>query len=110
MEALEIKRYPDPVVREKCQEVEKIDDEILKLIEEMKKKMVEAEGIGLAANQVGVRKKVIVVLAENGPEAFINPKILKKSRETEISEEGCLSLPGIRKLDIKRGGKTISKN
>lgn len=103
---LEIKKYPDSIMGEKCQEVEKIDDEILKLIEEMKKKMIESEGVGLAANQVGIGKKIIIVQTEKGPEALINPKILKKSRETEISEEGCLSLPGVR-LDIKRAKEVL---
>jgi len=103
---LEIKKYPDSIMGKKCQEVEKIDDEILKLIEEMKKKMIESEGVGLAANQVGIGKKIIIVQTEKDPEAFINPKILKKSRETEISEEGCLSLPGVR-LDIKRAKEVL---
>jgi len=105
---LEIKKYPDPIVRKRCQEVEKIDEETVKLIEEMKKKMIEAGGIGLAGNQVGIGKRIIIILTEKGPEAFINPKILKKSRETEVSEEGCLSLPGIR-LNIKRAKEVLIK-
>lgn len=106
MADLEIKKYPDKIVRERCKEVKEVDDDILRLIEKMKKKMVEAEGVGLAANQVGIGKKIIIVLTENGPEAFINPKILKKSGEVEISEEGCLSLPGIL-LPIKRSKEIL---
>lgn len=106
MADLEIKKYPDKIVRKRCKEVKEVDDDILRLIEKMKKKMVEAEGVGLAANQVGIGKKIIIVLTENGPEAFINPKILKKSGEVEISEEGCLSLPGIL-LPIKRSKEIL---
>lgn len=105
---LEIKKYPDPIVRKKCQEVKEIDEEVLRFIEDMKKKVIDEEGVGLAANQVGIGKKIIIVLTENGPEAFINPEILKKSRETETSEEGCLSLPGLR-LDIKRAKEVLIK-
>lgn len=103
---LEIKKYPDSILRKKCQEVKEINNEVSKLIEAMKKKTIEAEGVGLAANQVGVEKRIIVIQTENGPEAFINPKLLKKSEETETLEERCLSLPGIR-LDIKRAKKVV---
>lgn len=106
MAILEIKKYPEPILREECREVKEIDDDVLKLIEEMKKKIIEVEGVGLAANQVGVGKKIIIVLTEKGPEAFINPKILKKSSEAEILEERCLSLPGIL-LSIKRSKEIL---
>ena len=59
------------------------------------------EGVGLAAPQVGVSKRIIVVKTEKGPAVFINPKIVKKSRKKEAEEEGCLSLPGIW-LKVKR--------
>lgn len=103
---LQIRKYPDPILKRKCEEVKTIDKEVLELIEKMKKKMIEAEGVGLAANQVGISKRIIIVLTEKGPEAFLNPKILKKSKETEISEEGCLSLPGI-SLKIKRAKEVL---
>ena len=106
MADLEIKKYPEPILREKCREVKEIDDDVLKLIEKMKKKIIEAEGVGLAANQVGIGKKIIIVLTEKGPKAFIHPNILKKSSETEILEEGCLSLPGI-SLSIKRSKEIL---
>lgn len=106
MAILEIKKYPDPILRQRCQEIEKINDEILKLVEEMKKKMIEKNGVGLAANQIGVSKRIIIVQTESGPQVFINPKILNKSKETEILEEGCLSLSGLF-LKIKRAKEVL---
>lgn len=106
MANLSLKKYGDPILRKKCQEVEKIDGDVLKLIEEMKKITIEAKGVGLSASQVGITKRLIISQTEKGPQVFINPKILKKSKETEISEEGCLSFPGIR-LNIKRAKEIL---
>lgn len=93
MAILEIKKYPDPILREKCQEVEKVTPEIKKLIEDMAETMEKNNGIGLAAPQVGVLKRVIVAETEKGPIGLINPAILKKSKEKILDEEGCLSFP-----------------
>jgi len=98
---LEIKKYPDPILRKKCEEVKKITPEIKELVLNMIETMQKNNGIGLAAPQVGVLKRIIVVEAFQGPKSFINPKILKKSKGTEIMEEGCLSFPGLF-LKIKR--------
>jgi peptide deformylase len=100
---LEIKTHPDPVLRKKCREVEKITPEIEKLIEDMFETMYANEGVGLTASQVGVLKKVVVVDIGEGRLVFINPKILKKEGE-ESMEEGCLSVPGVF-LKIKRAKK-----
>jgi len=97
----EIKKYPDPILRKKCEEVKEVNEEIKKLVDDMIETMEKNDGVGLAAPQVGVSKRVIVVETEKGPEGFINPKILKKTKETEIDWEGCLSVPGIF-LKIKR--------
>lgn len=97
----QIKKYPEPVLRKKCEEVEKITEEIKELIGDMKRMMIENKGIGLAATQVGEEKRIIIIMTKNGPEAFINPKIISKSKKTEIMEEGCLSFPGLF-LKIKR--------
>ena len=97
----EILKYPDPILRKKSEEVEEITEETKKLAQELKETMLANQGIGLAAPQVGVLKRIIVVQAEKGPQIFINPKIIKKSRETLIEEEGCLSFPGLF-LKIKR--------
>lgn len=94
-------KYPDPILRKKCEEVRGVTEEIRSLGFEMIEIMTENEGIGLAAPQVGELKRIIVVQTEKGSEIFINPKIIKKSKETIIDEEGCLSFPGLF-LKIKR--------
>ena len=106
-----IVKYPDPILREKCEEVKEVTEEIKNLGWDMVETMEENEGIGLAAPQVGELKRVIVVhaikdrspetRAEKSPEFFINPKIVKKTKATETDEEGCLSFPGLF-LKIKR--------
>jgi len=101
MAILKIKKYPDPILRKKCQEVKEVTEEIKNLGWDMVETMTEKKGIGLAAPQVGQLKRIIVVRTEKGPQVFINPKIIKKSRETIIDEEGCLSFPGLW-LRIKR--------
>lgn len=95
MARLNIKKYPNPVLKEKAKELEKVDGEIRKLAEDMKETMEKKDGVGLAAPQVGISKQIIVVQGEDGPEVFINPKIIRKSRKGEVLEEGCLSLPGL---------------
>jgi peptide deformylase len=98
---LEIKKYPDPILRKKCEEVKEITPEVKKLIEDMIETMEKNEGVGLAAPQVGILKRIIVVETPEAPKGFINPQIFKKSKEKEIMEEGCLSFPGLF-LKIKR--------
>jgi len=96
MALLEIKKYPNPILREKCQEVKEVTPEIRNIIEGMKKIVEKDQSVaGLAAPQIGISKRIIVVETERGAEGFINPKIFKKTKETEIDWEGCLSLPGI---------------
>jgi len=94
-------KYPDSVLRNKSEPVSEITEEIKKLGQDMVETMVAAQGIGLSAPQVGELKRVIVVQTEKGPKVFINPQIIKKSKETEIEEEGCLSFPNFF-LKIKR--------
>lgn len=100
-----IKKYPDSVLRKKSEEVKEITEEIVAISQRMVDIMIENNGVGIAAPQVGVLKKIIVVLFknnnENFPRIFINPKIIKKSKETEITEEGCLSFSNLF-LNIKR--------
>ena len=100
---LEIKKYPDPILRKKSQEVREVDEEIKKLAEEMLKVMYMNKGAGLAAPQVGVLKRIIVFDIGQGPEVYINPRILKKQGRAK-SLEGCLSLPKV-SLEIKRASK-----
>jgi len=95
MSKLEIKKYPDPILRKKCEEVKEITPEIRKLIEEMVLTMGKDKGVGLAAPQVGISKKIIVFETGEGVTALINPKILKRGKKQFKDQEGCLSFPGI---------------
>ncbi len=91
---------PDPRLKEVSRDVERVDAEIRMLIDDMFDSMYEAKGIGLAAIQIGVPKRVIVMdLAQSAdetePYVFINPKILWTSEDVATAEEGCLSVPDI---------------
>lgn len=88
-----IRKYGDPILRKKCREVDQIDERLLTLIEDMKETMYDADGVGLAAPQVGILKRLYVIDIGNGPLVFINPEIIETSG-SQIDEEGCLSLPG----------------
>jgi peptide deformylase len=89
---------PDPFLRQKSVEIDNVDDEIRKLMDDMLDTMYAAPGIGLAAIQVGIPKRIIVIDVskeeEKKPQYFINPKILLKSNNNATYEEGCLSVPG----------------
>lgn len=98
---LEIKKYPDPILRKKCEPVEKIDEKTKEIAQTMIEIQKTHQGIGLAASQIGILKRIIVVEIDNNFCVFINPKISKKSKKKEIMEEGCLSFPGLF-LKIKR--------
>ncbi len=88
-----IRKFGDDVLRKKCREVEEIDNRLLTLIEDMKETMYDADGVGLAAPQVGILKRLFVIDIGEGPLVFINPEIIETSG-SQIDEEGCLSLPG----------------
>ena len=95
-------KYPDPILKKKAEEVKEITPEIRDLIEKMKEIVKGDEvTVGLAAPQLGVSKRIIIVQTEKGLAAFVNPEIIEKTKDTETAEEGCLSLPGIF-LNIKR--------
>jgi len=88
-----IRKFGDDILRKKCRKIDKIDDRLLTLIEDMKETMYEADGVGLAAPQVGILKRLFVIDIGEGPLVFINPEIIETSG-TQTDEEGCLSLPG----------------
>jgi peptide deformylase len=97
MAILEILHFPDPRLRNEAQCVEGVDDEVRRLVEDMLETMYDAPGIGLAATQVNVAKRVIVIdVSEDRSEALclINPSILERVGDEEM-EEGCLSVPGV---------------
>ena len=90
---------PDSLLRKKSHSLEKVDDELKKLMDDMLETMYSAPGIGLAAVQVGVLKRLVVIdLSKDDqkkePLFFVNPKITFQSKKTSVYEEGCLSLPG----------------
>jgi len=97
MAILHILHYPDPRLRIKAMPVDRVDDEIRQLVNDMLETMYNAPGIGLAAPQVHVSKQVIVIdISEhkNDPLCLINPEIIARY-DNEQMEEGCLSVPGI---------------
>jgi peptide deformylase len=89
-----VRQYPDPVLRMKANEVADFDDSVTSLVERMTALMEEARGVGLAAPQLGVLRRVLVYrTAEEDPVvALVNPRVVETGEETETSEEGCLSL------------------
>lgn len=89
---------PDPVLRQASKPIERVDDELKRLADDMLETMYDAPGIGLAAIQIGVPRRMLVIdVAREGedkqPQVFINPEILKSSEERSVYEEGCLSIP-----------------
>ena len=93
----QIRQYGDPALRMEAKEVESFDDDLLRLVERMKRLMVDANGIGLAATQVGVLRRTLVFQPdrEEEPQALVNPRIVERSDESGVDEEGCLSLQGV---------------
>ena len=90
---------PDPILRKKSEPVSKVDLNLQNLMKDMLETMYSAPGIGLAAVQIGILKRLIVIdiSKENekkNPLFLINPQIIQKSKDTSLYEEGCLSLPG----------------
>ena len=90
---------PDPILRQKSQPVDKVDDLTRKLMDDMLETMYLAPGIGLAAIQIGVPKRIIVLDISKDPEKkepmyFVNPVIVSTSKNNITYEEGCLSVPG----------------
>jgi peptide deformylase len=96
----EILVVPNPVLKQVSQPVAKVDDELRALMDDMLETMYDAPGIGLAAIQIGVPKRVIVMDIsgpddEKAPRYFVNPEIVWSSEDTAPYEEGCLSIPDI---------------
>ena len=92
----QIRLENDPILRKKSREVEKIDDRIKQIVDDMFETMYENKGIGLACVQVGMLKRIVVIdmQDEDGKMVLINPKIIERSDEKQINVEGCLSVPG----------------
>jgi peptide deformylase len=98
MARLLILRYPDPKLHTVARPVTEVDDRIRQLVDDMIETMYEAEGVGLAATQVDVHERVIVMdtsEAHDQPVVLINPEIIERSVELKLAEEGCLSVPQV---------------
>ena len=88
-----IRVYGDEILTKKCREVREMTPRLKELVEDMLETMYQAEGVGLAAPQVGVLKRIVVIDVGEGPITLVNPKIVEQDGEQEGSE-GCLSVPG----------------
>ena len=98
MALLPILRYPDPRLHTVAVPVDEVDDQVRQLVDDMLQTMYEAEGVGLAATQVDVHRRVIVIDTSeqrDAPRVLINPELLGVSEEMVVGEEGCLSVPTI---------------
>ena len=92
---------PDPILRKKCEPLEQVNNETRKLMKDMLETMYKAPGIGLAAVQIGILKRIVVIDIskekegeKKNPLFLVNPEITHRSEKTSVYEEGCLSLPG----------------
>ncbi|HSW03675.1 peptide deformylase [Aquabacterium sp.] len=98
MALLPILRYPDPRLHTVARPVAEVDERIRRLVDDMLDTMYDADGVGLAATQVDVHERVIVIDTSDSrdePRVLINPEILARSEEMRFSDEGCLSVPAI---------------
>jgi peptide deformylase len=92
----QIRQYPDAALKLEARPVEQFDDDLRNLVARMKLLMQDAQGIGLAATQVGILQRVFVFQAsEDEIVAVVNPEIVGQSRETDVADEGCLSIQGV---------------
>jgi peptide deformylase len=98
MAKLHILRYPDPRLHTVARPVAEVDARIKQLVDDMLETMYDADGVGLAATQVDVHERVIVIdtsEARDDPRVLINPELLSRSEEMSFSDEGCLSVPQV---------------
>ncbi len=101
MAKLKIYEYPHPILKQKAEKVAVVDDKLRALLDDMLETMYAANGCGLAAPQIGLSKRIVVIdIAHEGEEPaplyMANPEIIWHSEDTEVCEEGCLSLPEMR--------------
>lgn len=99
MTTLKIFEYPDEILRKKAEEVTVVDDNIRRILSDMLETMYSSDGVGLAGNQVGLLKRLVVIDISGNPDKpeplkLVNPKIVAHSLETTDRSEGCLSVPG----------------
>ena len=99
--ALDLRTFGDPVLKTRAAPVETFDESLARLAEDMLATMREREGVGLAANQVGRLKRILVAAVEDQEYVIVNPTIEETARSTEKDREGCLSIPGIQ-VEVER--------
>lgn len=103
----QIRQYPDPVLRMRARDVVDFDDELARLAERMTALMTDARGVGLAATQVGVLRRLFVFAnAEEDVRTLVNPRIVERSKSVETDTEGCLSLGPIR-VPVERAQRVV---
>jgi peptide deformylase len=103
----QIRQYGDPALRLAAHEVVEFDDDLRRLVERMTALMHDAQGVGLAATQVGVLRRLFVFAPdEDGPRAIVNPVVVERGDETASDEEGCLSLQGVR-VPVERSTRIV---
>ena len=103
----QIRQYGDPALRMQAHEVAEVDDDVRRLVERMTALMEDAQGVGLAATQVGVLRRLFVFVdGDEGPQAIVNPVFVERAEETEPDEEGCLSLQGV-KVPVERSVRVV---
>src|SRR5690348_352502 len=92
----QIRQYPDAALKMQARPVDEFDDQLATLVDRMKQLMHDANGIGLAATQVGVLQRLFVFQPDEGDAvAVVNPEIVERSGETDVADEGCLSIQGV---------------
>ncbi|MBA3244126.1 MAG: peptide deformylase [Actinobacteria bacterium] len=97
MALAQIRQYPDAVLRLRANDVDRFDENLVRLAERMTELMHDARGVGLAATQVGVLQRLFVFQPNEAAEAtvVVNPELVARSAETDLADEGCLSLQGV---------------
>lgn len=103
---LEIRKFGDPVLKSRATPVKKFDESLARLAGEMIETMHANEGVGLAANQVGYLKRILVATADDKDYVLVNPEIRERSSEVVTSTEGCLSIPHVQ-VDVERARQVV---
>ncbi len=106
MNGYTLRLFGDPVLRQRAREVEELDGAIAKLVDAMYETMYEASGVGLAAPQVGVQRRLFTYDVGDGPGVLVNPEIVESSGEWTY-DEGCLSVPGLHFPIVRPGTVTV---
>ena len=108
----QIRQYPDPILRMRAKEVSEFGDDLKKLAERLEQLMHDATGVGLAASQIGILQRVFVFTRDEEAIVVVNPVLTNRSDETDVDDEGCLSLQGVlvpveRNLSLTLEGKDV---